>query len=146
TAFKCGRCSSKRSTNHSRSSMYPAAPIPGLHSKDTWELADVTAWLLSHQPWPACLMSDRHGERTGDIRQPTTEGGHEAICADHLSRHRFTAGHAGVGAAPRGGAEGELPDYAALNQMENLTPEPPLGLPENATTVCVENGSTVTTK
>jgi hypothetical protein len=26
-------------------------------------------------------------------------------------------------------------DYAALNQMENLTPGPPLGLPENATTV-----------
>ena len=37
-------------------------------------------------------------------------------------------------------------DYAALNQMENLTPGPPLGLPENATTVRVENGSTVTTE
>ena len=37
-------------------------------------------------------------------------------------------------------------DYEALNQMENLTPAPPLGLPENATTVRVENGSTVTTE
>jgi hypothetical protein len=36
-------------------------------------------------------------------------------------------------------------DYEALNQMENLTPAPPLGLPENATTVRVENGSTVAT-
>jgi hypothetical protein len=36
-------------------------------------------------------------------------------------------------------------DYAALNQMENLTPAPPLGLPANATTVRVENGSTITT-
>jgi hypothetical protein len=37
-------------------------------------------------------------------------------------------------------------DYAALNKMENVTPGPPLGLPENATTVRVENGSTVTTE
>jgi hypothetical protein len=37
-------------------------------------------------------------------------------------------------------------DYAKLNKMENLTPGPPLGLPEKATTVRVENGSTVTTK
>jgi hypothetical protein len=37
-------------------------------------------------------------------------------------------------------------DYATLNEMENLTPGPPLGLPEDATTVRVENGSTVTTK
>jgi hypothetical protein len=37
-------------------------------------------------------------------------------------------------------------DYAALNKMENMTPGPPLGLPENATTVRVENGSTVTTE
>jgi hypothetical protein len=37
-------------------------------------------------------------------------------------------------------------DYAALNKMENVTPIPPLGLPENATTVRVENGSTVTTE
>ena len=37
-------------------------------------------------------------------------------------------------------------DYAALNKMENVTPAPPLGLPENATTVRVENGSTVTTE
>lgn len=35
-------------------------------------------------------------------------------------------------------------DYAALNQLENVTGGPPLGLPENATTVVVENGSTVT--
>lgn len=34
-------------------------------------------------------------------------------------------------------------DYATLNKMENLTPAPPLGLPENAMTVRVENGSTV---
>jgi hypothetical protein len=37
-------------------------------------------------------------------------------------------------------------DYAALNKMENVTPGPPLGLPENATTVRVENGATVTAK
>jgi hypothetical protein len=37
-------------------------------------------------------------------------------------------------------------DYNALNKMENMTPGPPLGLPENATTVRVENGSTVTTE
>jgi hypothetical protein len=36
-------------------------------------------------------------------------------------------------------------DYDAINKMENVTPGPPLGLPENATTVRVENGSTVTT-
>src|SRR5918993_1495431 len=36
--------------------------------------------------------------------------------------------------------------YATLNKMENMTPAPPLGLPENATTVRVENGSTVTTE
>ena len=36
-------------------------------------------------------------------------------------------------------------DYQTINQMENVTPGPPLGLPENATTVRVENGSTVTT-
>lgn len=35
-------------------------------------------------------------------------------------------------------------DYAALNDMENVTGCPPLGLPENATTVRVENGSAVT--
>ena len=37
-------------------------------------------------------------------------------------------------------------DYAALNDMENVTGCPPLGLPENATTVRVENGSAVTTE
>jgi hypothetical protein len=37
-------------------------------------------------------------------------------------------------------------DYNTLNKMENVTPIPPLGLPENATTVHVENGSTVTTE
>jgi hypothetical protein len=37
-------------------------------------------------------------------------------------------------------------DYAALNNLENVTPIPPLGLPQDATTVRVENGSTVTTK
>jgi hypothetical protein len=37
-------------------------------------------------------------------------------------------------------------DYAALNEMENVTGCPPLGLPENATTVRVENGSAVTTE
>lgn len=36
-------------------------------------------------------------------------------------------------------------DYDSLNKMENMTPGPPPGLPENATTVRVENGSTVTT-
>jgi hypothetical protein len=37
-------------------------------------------------------------------------------------------------------------DYATLNKMESMAPGPPLGLPENATTVRVENGSTVTTE
>jgi hypothetical protein len=37
-------------------------------------------------------------------------------------------------------------DYAALNSMENMTGCPPLGLPENATTVRVENGSAITTE
>ena len=37
-------------------------------------------------------------------------------------------------------------DYNTLNNIENITPGPPLGLPENATTVRVENGSTVTTE
>src|SRR5207302_11053363 len=37
-------------------------------------------------------------------------------------------------------------DYAALNKMENVAGGPPLGLPENATTVRVENGSTITTE
>ncbi|HEX3589628.1 MAG TPA: YciI family protein [Pseudonocardiaceae bacterium] len=36
-------------------------------------------------------------------------------------------------------------DYAALNEMENVTGCPPLGLPENATTVRVADGSPVTT-
>ncbi|MFI9505413.1 YciI family protein [Nocardia sp. NPDC052566] len=36
-------------------------------------------------------------------------------------------------------------DYAALGKMENLTAGPPLGLPQDATTVRVENGVTVTT-
>jgi hypothetical protein len=35
-------------------------------------------------------------------------------------------------------------DYAALNAMENVTGCPPLGLPENATTVRVEGGKPVT--
>ncbi|HKN99475.1 MAG TPA: YciI family protein [Pseudonocardiaceae bacterium] len=37
-------------------------------------------------------------------------------------------------------------DYAALNDMPNVTGCPPLGLPENATTVRVANGSAVTTE
>jgi hypothetical protein len=36
-------------------------------------------------------------------------------------------------------------DYTALNKTEGLTPGPPLGLPEQATTVRVDNGATVTT-
>jgi hypothetical protein len=35
---------------------------------------------------------------------------------------------------------------AALNEMENVTGCPPLDLPENATTVRVEDGSAVTTE
>ena len=35
-------------------------------------------------------------------------------------------------------------DYAALNKTPGLTPGPPLGLPQDAKTVCVENGRTVT--
>ncbi len=42
--------------------------------------------------------------------------------------------------------EAAYADYGALNQMENLTPGPPMGLPENAATVRVEHGSTVTTE
>jgi hypothetical protein len=34
--------------------------------------------------------------------------------------------------------------YAAINKLENVVGGPPLGLPENATTVRVENGSAVT--
>jgi hypothetical protein len=37
-------------------------------------------------------------------------------------------------------------DYAALNDMDNVTGCPPLGLPENATTVRVEGGSAVATE
>jgi hypothetical protein len=37
-------------------------------------------------------------------------------------------------------------DYAALSNTENVTGCPPLGLPENATTVRVDNGSAVTTE
>lgn len=37
-------------------------------------------------------------------------------------------------------------DYAALNAMENVTGCPPLGLPENATTVRVADGSAVTSE
>ncbi|MBV9580373.1 MAG: hypothetical protein JO057_17445 [Chloroflexi bacterium] len=36
-------------------------------------------------------------------------------------------------------------DYQALNQTQGVTPVPPLGLPENATTVRVEGGKTLTT-
>lgn len=34
--------------------------------------------------------------------------------------------------------------WAAIDEMENVAGGPPLGLPENATTVRVENGSAVT--
>jgi hypothetical protein len=36
-------------------------------------------------------------------------------------------------------------DYGALNQTPGVTPGLPLGLPENATTVRVERGKTITT-
>ena len=36
-------------------------------------------------------------------------------------------------------------DYAALNQVPGVTPGVPMGLPENATTVRVEGGKTLTT-
>ena len=36
-------------------------------------------------------------------------------------------------------------DYEALNQIPGVTPGPPMGLPENATTVRVQNGRTLTT-
>jgi hypothetical protein len=36
-------------------------------------------------------------------------------------------------------------DYGALNQTTGLTPGVPMGLPENATTVRVEGGKTLTT-
>ena len=36
-------------------------------------------------------------------------------------------------------------DYQALDQIPGVTPGPPMGLPENATTVRVQNGRTLTT-
>jgi hypothetical protein len=36
-------------------------------------------------------------------------------------------------------------DYGALNKTSGVTPGPPLGLPENATTVRVQDGKTLTT-
>ena len=36
-------------------------------------------------------------------------------------------------------------DYQALNQIPGVTPGPPMGLPENATTVRDQNGRTLTT-
>jgi hypothetical protein len=36
-------------------------------------------------------------------------------------------------------------DYGALNETQGVTPGLPLGLPENATTVRVENGETLVT-
>lgn len=36
-------------------------------------------------------------------------------------------------------------DYGALNQTPGLTPGSPMGLPENATTVRVQDGKTLTT-
>ena len=37
-------------------------------------------------------------------------------------------------------------DYAALNKTEGFTPGPPLGLPEDAKTVRVDNGKVVTSE
>lgn len=37
-------------------------------------------------------------------------------------------------------------DYNALNKLDNVTAGPPLGLPANAKTVRVDNGSTMTTE
>jgi hypothetical protein len=56
------------------------------------------------------------------------------------------AGHAGKGVALRGGAEGGLRRLRHPQQDGEYGARPPLGLPENATTVRVENGSTVTTE
>jgi hypothetical protein len=36
-------------------------------------------------------------------------------------------------------------DYQALNEIPGVTPGPPMGLPANATTVRVQNGTTLTT-
>src|SRR3954454_4759672 len=36
-------------------------------------------------------------------------------------------------------------DYAALNKLDNVTSGPPLGMPEDATTVRVDGGTTLTT-
>ena len=36
-------------------------------------------------------------------------------------------------------------DYGAINETPGVTPGPPMGLPENATTVRVEGGKTLTT-
>ena len=36
-------------------------------------------------------------------------------------------------------------DYQVINQTPGVTPAPPMGLPENATTVRVEGGKTLTT-
>lgn len=44
---------------------------------------------------------------------------------------------------PEGEQKAIYADYAALNKTPGLTPGLPLGLPENARTVTVENGTTV---
>ncbi len=36
-------------------------------------------------------------------------------------------------------------DYQGINETPGVTPIPPMGMPENATTVRVENGKTLTT-
>ncbi len=36
-------------------------------------------------------------------------------------------------------------DYQAINEMPGVTSVPPMGLPDNATTVCVEGGKTLIT-
>ena len=36
-------------------------------------------------------------------------------------------------------------DYGAINETPGVTPGPPMGLPENATTVRIEGGKTLTT-
>lgn len=53
-------------------------------------------------------------------------------------------GTPGWDALPQEDRDGAYASYAELNAMDNVSGVPPMGLPRNATTVRVANGSTVT--